>query len=72
MAHNAYNIEGKVSKSDKRSLTLERAGLSAAELNIKDNTVVVNGHRVATAPIAEGSMVRAQSQLEGDKPIPKN
>ena len=70
MAHNAYNIEGKVSKSDKSSLTLERAGLPAAELSIKDNTVmVVDGHRAATAPIAEGSMVRAQFQLDGDKPV---
>jgi hypothetical protein len=66
----AYNIEGTVSKADKNSLTLERPGLPPAQLDIKDRTaVLVDGQRVSTITIPEGSMVRAQFQLEGDKPV---
>ncbi|MDY7230016.1 hypothetical protein [Hyalangium rubrum] len=62
----AFNMRGTLKDTTMEGVTIERPGLPAADLDIRDKTAVwLDGKKVKVNAIPEGAQVRAKFQLEG-------
>ncbi|MBN1205146.1 MAG: hypothetical protein JXB05_09505 [Myxococcaceae bacterium] len=63
----AFSLRGTLKDKSGEGVTLERRGLPAAELDVRDKTAVwLDGRKVKVDALPEGAQVRAKFQLEGD------
>jgi hypothetical protein len=63
----AFDITGTIASRSDDGITLERAGLPSAELDVRDETAVwLNGKKVKADALPEGAQVRAKFQIDGD------
>ncbi|SET95468.1 hypothetical protein [Stigmatella erecta] len=66
-ATGAFDIKGTIASRSDDGITLERPGLPAAELDVRDETAVwLNGKKVKADALPEGAQVRAKFQIDGD------
>jgi flagellar biosynthesis GTPase FlhF len=64
-----FNVEGKIQKVSKDSITLSREELPAATLKIsKDTKVELDGEHATATQLKQGQDVKASFNLKGDKP----
>jgi hypothetical protein len=69
MREGAFDIEGKVSKVSKSSLTLSREGAASATLHVDKTTKIeVDGSEARLTQLKPGQDVKASFNLKGDKP----
>jgi hypothetical protein len=62
----AFNMKGTLKDKTAEGVTIERPGLPAADLDIRDKTLVwLDGKKVDKDALPEGAQVRAKFQLEG-------
>ncbi|WP_224244879.1 hypothetical protein [Hyalangium gracile] len=62
----AFSMRGTLKDKTMEGITLERQGLPAADLDIRDKTAVwLDGKKVDKDALPEGAQVRAKFQLEG-------
>jgi hypothetical protein len=62
----AFSMTGKLKDKTLEGVTLERPGLPAADLDVRDKTAVwLDGKKVKADALPEGAQVRAKFQLEG-------
>lgn len=62
----AFNMRGTLKDKSLEGVTIERKGLPAADLDIRDKTAVwLDGKKVQVDALPEGAQVRAKFQLEG-------
>jgi hypothetical protein len=62
----AFSMKGTLKDRSLEGVTLERPGLPAADLDVRDKTVVwLDGKKVKADALPEGAQVRAKFQLEG-------
>lgn len=62
----AFTLTGKLKDKTAEGVTIERTGLPAADLDIRDKTAVwLDGKKVDKDALPEGAQVRAKFQLEG-------
>lgn len=62
----AFSLTGKLKDKTTEGVTIERPGLPAADLDIRDKTAVwLDGKKVNKDALPEGAQVRAKFQLEG-------
>lgn len=62
----AFTMKGTIKDKTLEGVTIERPGLPAADLDIRDKTVVwLDGKKVKADALPEGAQVRAKFQLEG-------
>jgi hypothetical protein len=65
-AAQAFSMKGTIKDKTMEGITLERPGLPAADLDIRDKTAVwLDGKKVKADALPEGAQVRAKFQLEG-------
>jgi hypothetical protein len=65
-AAQAFTLTGKIKDKTLEGVTIERPGLPAADLDIRDKTAVwLDGKKVNKDALPEGAQVRAKFQLEG-------
>lgn len=67
----AYDIEGILKKTALGgAVTIERKGLPAASLDLRDNTtIMLDGKKAAMNQLLEGQKVRAKFQIEGEEVV---
>jgi len=66
----AFDLRGTVKSPSAAFLTVERPGLPAASLSVRDRTqVTLDGTPVEVKDLPEGAQVRAKFQLEGEEPV---
>lgn len=66
----AFTLTGTFKGSALGGITIERQGLPDADLDVRDQTVVMlDGKKVEVDAIPEGAQVRARFQLEGEEPV---
>ena len=66
----AFDLRGTVKSPSAAFLTVERPGLPAASLSVRDRTqVTLDGKVVEVKDLPEGARVRAKFQLEGEEPV---
>jgi hypothetical protein len=64
-----FNVEGKIQKVSKDSITLSREELPAATLKIsKDTKVELDGEHATATQLKQGQDVKASFNLKGDRP----
>lgn len=62
----AFTMRGTIKDKTMEGVTIERPGLPAADLDIRDKTLVwLDGKKVKADALPEGAQVRAKFQLEG-------
>jgi hypothetical protein len=62
----AFTMKGTIKDKTLEGVTIERPGLPAADLDIRDKTAVwLDGKKVKADALPEGAQVRAKFQLEG-------
>jgi hypothetical protein len=62
----AFTMKGTIKDKTMEGVTIERPGLPAADLDIRDKTLVwLDGKKVKADALPEGAQVRAKFQLEG-------
>ncbi len=62
----AFTMKGTIKDKTMEGVTIERPGLPAADLDIRDKTAVwLDGKKVKADALPEGAQVRAKFQLEG-------
>lgn len=62
----AFEIRGTLKDRNLEGVSIERKGLPAADLDVRDKTVVwLDGKKVKADALPEGAQVRAKFQLEG-------
>jgi hypothetical protein len=62
----AFTMKGTIKDKTLEGVTIERPGLPAADLDIRDKTLVwLDGKKVKADALPEGAQVRAKFQLEG-------
>ncbi len=62
----SFNLRGTLKEATLEGVTIERQGLPAADLDVRDKTAVwLDGKEVKVDAIPEGAQVRAKFQLEG-------
>jgi hypothetical protein len=62
----AFTLTGKLKDKTMEGVTIERQGLPAADLDIRDKTALwLDGKKVKKDALPEGSEIRAKFQLEG-------
>jgi hypothetical protein len=62
----AFSLTGTIKDKTMEGVTIERKGLPAADLDIRDKTAVwLDGKKVNKDALVEGAQVRAKFQLEG-------
>jgi hypothetical protein len=62
----AFTMRGTIKDKTMEGVTIERPGLPAADLDIRDRTLVwLDGKKVKADALPEGAQVRAKFQLEG-------
>ncbi|MFL5347640.1 MAG: hypothetical protein ACJ8AT_22870 [Hyalangium sp.] len=62
----AFTIKGTIKDKTTEGVTIERPGLPAADLDIRDKTALwLDGKKVKKDALPEGAQVRAKFQLEG-------
>jgi hypothetical protein len=65
-AAQAFTMRGTIKDKTLEGVTIERPGLPAADLDIRDKTLVwLDGKKVKADALPEGAQVRAKFQLEG-------
>jgi len=65
-AAQAFTMKGTLKDKTAEGVTIERPGLPAADLDIRDKTVLwLDGKKVDKDALPEGAQVRAKFQLEG-------
>ncbi len=65
-----FDVEGKISKVSRDSVTLTREGLPAATLKVSKQTrIEVDGNTATIKQLKQGQDVKASFNLEGDKPL---
>jgi hypothetical protein len=65
---NNFDVEGKIQKVSKSSITVSREDLPAATLNVnKDTKIELDGEKVSAAQLKTGQDVKASFNLKGDK-----
>jgi hypothetical protein len=63
-----FDVDGKIQKVSKSSITLQREGLPAATLNIsKDTKIELDGEHASAQQLKQGQDVKASFNLKGDK-----
>jgi hypothetical protein len=63
----AFDIQGTIASRSDDGITLERAGLPSAELDVRDETAIwLDGKKVNAKALPEGAQVRAKFQIDGD------
>ena len=66
----AFDLKGTVKSPSAAFLTVQREGLPAASLSVRDRTqVTLDGKPVDVKDLPEGAQVRAKFQLEGEEPV---
>lgn len=62
----AFTMRGTIKDKTLEGVTIERKGLPAADLDLRDKTVVwLDGKKVKADALPEGAQVRAKFQVEG-------
>lgn len=62
----AFTMSGKLKDKTMEGVTIERSGLPAADLDVRDKTAVwLDGKKVKVDALPEGAQIRAKFQLEG-------
>lgn len=65
---NNFDVEGKIQKVSKNSITVAREDLPVATLNVnKDTKIELDGEKVSAAQLKTGQDVKASFNLKGDK-----
>ena len=65
-----FDMEGKISKVSKSSITLKREGLPSATLMVsKDTKVQLEGEQTSIGQLKQGQEVKASFNLQGNKPM---
>ncbi len=65
-----FDVEGKISKVSKSSITLKREGLPTATLMVsKDTKVQLEGEQTSIGQLKQGQDVKASFNLQGNKPM---
>jgi hypothetical protein len=66
---NNFNVEGKIQKVSKNSITLQREDLPAATLSVsKDTKIELDGEQASMKQLKQGQDVKASFNLKGEKP----
>jgi hypothetical protein len=66
---NNFDVEGKIQKMSKNSITLQREDLPAATLVVsKDTKIELDGERASMKQLKQGQDVKASFNLKGEKP----
>ena len=66
----AFDLRGTVKSPSAAFLTVERPGLPAASLSVRDRTqVTLDGKPADVKDLPKGAQVRAKFQLEGEEPV---
>jgi hypothetical protein len=66
----AFDLRGTVKSPSAAFLTVERPGLPAASLSVRDRTqVTLDGKPAEVKDLPKGAQVRAKFQLEGEEPV---
>lgn len=65
---NNFDVEGKIQKVSRSSITVAREDLPVATLNVnKDTKIELDGEKVSAAQLKTGQDVKASFNLKGDK-----
>jgi hypothetical protein len=65
-----FDVEGKISKVGRDSITLTREDLPAATLKVsKETKIELDGNAASINQLRQGQDVKASFNLEGDKPL---
>lgn len=66
---NNFDVEGRIQKISKNSITVQREDLPAATLNVsKDTKIELDGEQASMKQLKQGQEVKASFNLKGDKP----
>lgn len=66
----AYDVEGILKNPAGGGITIERTGLPAVNLDVRDRTeVMLDGKKVAMNQLIEGQKIKAKFQVEGEEVV---